>query len=195
MHTADSSDPAVVSIVSERQQTIVPRIPLESQVPRSNDAVQPQAQAQQLYYENIETSTKLQALLSANPALLTRLRGIYTSTLPPSDANSTYDSNEGQDRTRSYNPRGRGRGRGRGGYRAQPERKAPWSQEGADEEALKVIARIRAREGRDGLAMTEFVRIVNESLAGSVSSETNDVDKEVDSEQHLMAVLNQASGR
>jgi len=58
-----------------------------------------------------------------------------------------------------------------------------------------VIARIRAREGRDGLAMTEFVRIVNESLAGSVSSETNDVDKEVDSEQHLMAVLNQASGR
>jgi hypothetical protein len=116
--------------------------------------------------------------------------------------NSTYGSNEGHDRNRSYNPRGRGRGRGRGGFRASTERKAPWSQEGADEEALKVIARIRNKEGKEGLAMTDFVRIVNESLAGSVSSGTNGkadgggvVDMEMDSEQRIMAVLNQVSGR
>jgi len=183
------------------QQTTASDALVQSQVSASDDAVQPQSQPHQPRFDILERSTTLQALLSANPALLKRLRDIYTLTLPPSDANSTYLSNEGQDRIRTHNPRGRGRGRGRGGYHAPTERKAPWSQEGADEEALKVIGRIRNTDGREGLAMTEFVRIVNESLAGSVSSEANGVaeggrtvDLEKDAEQSLIAVLNRAAG-
>lgn len=93
--------------------------------------------------------------------------------LPPSDPHSTYNSinNTNTSRHNGYHPyhsRGRGgRGRGRGGqYRQQNDRKAPWSQERAEEEAVKMVSKLREVEDEEGRLLNEFVKIVKEVVGG-----------------------------
>jgi len=134
--------------------------------------------------QNILTSPAIASLLSSRPALLAQLRQIYTAMLPPSDPHSTYNSNNNTNNHSGYHPyhnRGRGdrgRGRGRGGqYRQNNDHKASWTQDRAEEQALKLVGKLRGAEDEEGRQLDEFVKVMKEVVGGfGVSDATAEVD-------------------
>lgn len=141
--------------------------------------------------QNVLTSPAITSFLSSNPTLSLQLRQIYAVMLPPSDPNSTYNStsNTNTSRHNVYHPYhsrgrgGRGRGRGRGGqYGQQNARKAPWTQDRAEEEAVKLVSKLREVEDEEVRVLEEFVKIVKEVVGGFEVVAASGAQEEDDSE-------------